>query len=125
MDLITKQGFDFSFDPKACERCNSRCCRGVSGNIWVTRQDIDSICESLNINVIDGLDRYFKRVGNRFSIKEIFSGDEYLCVFLDPGQGCLIYGSRPVQCRTFPFWNHFRSKPEELSNQCPGIVHGM
>ena len=121
MDLITKQGFDFGFDPKACEQCNSRCCRGASGNIWVTRQDIQAICESLNINVIDGMDRYFKRVGNRFSIKEVVFGDEYLCVFLEPGQGCRIYGVRPLQCRSFPFWNHFRTRPEELLKQCPGI----
>lgn len=121
MDLITKQGFDFGFVPTACEQCNSRCCRGASGNIWVTRQDIEAICELLNINVIDGMDRYFKRVGNRFSIKEVVFGDEYLCVFLESGQGCRIYSARPVQCRTFPFWNHFRIRPRELLKQCPGI----
>jgi len=121
MDFITKQGFDFAFYPKACKGCNGLCCRGGAGNIWVTPGEIEAICRLLNINMIDGIKLYFKRVNNRFSIKEIESGDECPCIFLEPQKGCLIYAARPSQCRTFPFWNYFRTCKEELLIQCPGI----
>ena len=122
MAPLTKPGFDFCFDPGACKTCNSRCCRGEPGNIWATDQEVQAICDLLEINLIDGLERYFKRVGNRFSITEIAQGSDCPCVFLLPGKGCSIYGARPVQCRTFPFWKYFKTRVQELCDECPGVT---
>jgi len=41
--------------------------------------------------------------------------------------GCAVYDSRPLQCRSFPFWSSFLSSQEEwreCAAQCPGIGKG-
>jgi Fe-S-cluster containining protein len=120
MSKITRSGFDFCFDEAACETCDSLCCRGTPGKIWATRNEVEAICKYLNINLIDGLELYFRRAGARFLINEIFLEDDCPCVFLVPGEGCLIYYVRPSQCRTFPFWEYFKTHKQELFNECPG-----
>lgn len=67
------------------------------------------------------MELYFKRVGNCFSIKEIFIENDWPCVFLLPEKGCLIYPVRPIQCRTFPFWNYYKTNDGELFDECPGV----
>ncbi|MFO7750572.1 MAG: YkgJ family cysteine cluster protein [Desulfobacteraceae bacterium] len=122
MSLIVKNGFDFKFDSAVCKTCQGYCCRGESGNVWVSFTEIDDICDFLNLNRIDGFDRYFDRVDNRVSVKETFTDGEFRCVFLDTGGGCSIYGVRPVQCRTFPFWAEFKQKKEDVFRLCPGVI---
>jgi Fe-S-cluster containining protein len=41
--------------------------------------------------------------------------------------GCTVYGARPVQCGTFPFWEsivHSDESWKELMKDCPGIGQG-
>jgi Fe-S-cluster containining protein len=41
--------------------------------------------------------------------------------------GCTVYRARPVQCRTFPFWEsivHSFISWKELMKDCPGIGQG-
>ena len=48
------------------------------------------------------------------------------CPFLD-GKRCSIYPVRPLQCRTFPFWEENLSSPQrwkKLAAFCPGIDQG-
>ena len=75
-----------------------------------------------------------RRIGERWSLKENETEHGYDCVFLDrqsvPGKAvCSVYTTRPVQCRTWPFW------PENLRTQeswttvkrvtpCPGMDAG-
>ena len=51
MELITKEGFDFSFNPKACEECGGKCCTGESGYIWVNPLEMQKIANFLNISL--------------------------------------------------------------------------
>ncbi len=37
MNIVTKEGFDFTFDPIGCETCEGNCCIGESGNIWINK----------------------------------------------------------------------------------------
>jgi Fe-S-cluster containining protein len=40
---------------------------------------------------------------------------------------CSIYPVRPLQCRTWPFWNHNLRSPStwaEASDMCPGMNNG-
>ncbi len=123
MELIEKKGFAFTFNPGACKECGAFCCRGKAGNIWVTTGEIENICRFLNCNVIDGIHGFFQRRSNRISIWERFVGNEYQCVFLDADtKKCTIYPVRPNQCRTFPFWEHFKSDRNALLKECPGVV---
>lgn len=61
--------------------------------------------------------------------------DEYLLCLKDTENydcilwkdGCTAYGSRPVQCRTYPFWTGFltdKESWEKESKSCPGINRG-
>ena len=55
------------------------------------------------------------------------------CVFWDgsssPGEngGCSVYGARPLQCRTYPFWDSVVSSKgawDGMAAHCPGMNSG-
>lgn len=51
------------------------------------------------------------------------------CVFLDTASGgCRVYGARPTQCRTWPFWPEMLKSREvyrrEVQSFCPGSCDG-
>ncbi|GAB6143512.1 YkgJ family cysteine cluster protein [Desulfocicer niacini] len=120
--LVYQEGFPFGFNPAACNTCNSRCCRGRSGNIWVTSREMAAICHFSGANIIDGLGEYFIKRQNRFSIREKNLAGEWHCIFLESGIKCGIYPVRPLQCRQFPFWPHFKQNVVHPEKECPGIV---
>jgi len=122
MDAVQKNGFDFVFDPSACETCPGYCCNGSSGNVWVSPQEIEEICLFLNKNFVDFAAKYLRRVENRFSFQERLVEDAFECIFFDGHEKkCSIYGLRPSGCRTYPFWDHFKNHPEQVAGECPGI----
>ena len=58
------------------------------------------------------------------TLREKASGE---CVFFERGQGCTVYPVRPVQCRTWPFWqSNLKNKQiwDEVSFDCPGMGQG-
>ncbi len=122
--LIKERGFGYAFDPKACEECGGKCCTGESGNIWVSVQKIPEIAAFLGMESEEFINEYLEKSGYRFTLKEkmVIEG-EYDCIFFDRLLGrCTIYPVRPMQCRTFPFWDYFKDHEEELRNECPGIL---
>lgn len=123
-NLIKKDGYEFSFDPKACLECEGNCCRGESGYIWVNRDEIKKISEFLGLSEDEFIKNCLKKVKYRFTIKEIFVKGEYQCLFFDSEKKrCEIYPVRPTQCRTFPFWDRYKDKKyiNEVCKECPGI----
>jgi Fe-S-cluster containining protein len=53
----------------------------------------------------------------------MISKDNYACIFFDlDKKQCSIYEARPKQCRTFPFWEHFKTNIKEVIDECPAIV---
>ncbi|MBF0259002.1 MAG: YkgJ family cysteine cluster protein [Desulfamplus sp.] len=167
--VIRKDGFAFEFNPEACSLCSAGCCRGDSGNVWVNPGEIQNICNLVGLNLIDGMNRFFEKRENRYSIRECvddnysfaenkfsapftenkrtwpdlatpnneneivhFNGKlsdvnqspenkGFRCIFLDNAHKCSIYPARPLQCRTFPFWNHFKTDMKLLIQECPGL----
>jgi len=123
MSVITKESFNFSFNPEACNECQAKCCRGESGYIYVTKTEATAICDYLNIEMKELIEKYLFKKGYKYSIKERKVGDNHECIFYDDKiNGCSIYEARPTQCRTFPFWDYFKSRVDELKAECPGIV---
>ena len=115
------QDYPYTFDPEACQTCPGTCCNGKSGNIWVSRKEIEDIAKFLGLKTEDFILDYLRGINNRYSIKELRTGNNYACVFFDHEKnGCSIYPVRPEQCRTFPFWPWFREHPQELFKECPG-----
>ena len=87
-----------------CRQCG-HCCTGEPGYVWASRYELGLIAKSLKISEEDLRTEHCRRVGLRTSLIEKSNGD---CTFLANGKeepGCRIYSLRPLQCRTWPFWN--------------------
>jgi hypothetical protein len=93
----------------------------------VTREEIGRIAEFLGYDNGRLPGKQLRRVGLRHSLTEKPGGD---CIFLKRDNGkamCSIYPVRPLQCRTWPFWDsNLKSEPHwtESSVNCPGINEG-
>ena len=95
--------------------------------MWASRYELGLIAKFLKISEIDLRARHTRRVGLRISLSEQPNGD---CTFLADGQdgrGCKIYPVRPLQCRTWPFWNlNLRSQNtwNQAGTKCCGMNKG-
>ena len=107
-----------------CTQCG-KCCSGQPGFVWVNQEELQTLAEHLEMELEDFKDRFARRVGARYSLKEYPDGD---CIFLDPeSRGCLVYDARPVQCRTWPFWDSnllSERSWNEACRMCPGAGQG-
>ena len=72
--------------------------------------------------------RFVRKVGNKYSLVEKFNYD---CTFLTRDKtgnaGCMVYGARPMQCRTWPFWSENLKTPanwQKAAGRCPGMCDG-
>jgi len=70
-------------------------------------------------------DKFVRQVGRDKSLIERPDGD---CMLLDPKtRRCGVYKSRPIQCRTWPFWDSSVKKKkdwDETCEVCPGAGTG-
>jgi Fe-S-cluster containining protein len=114
-----KDGLCFS-----CTQCGN-CCTGAPGVVWVTEEDIVRIAEHLGVSVGEVRLMHTRPVGRRLSLREFANGD---CTFFDgETRRCRIYEARPVQCRTWPFWqSNLDSEAawEATQRECPGAGQG-
>ena len=115
----------------ACTGCG-RCCTGAPGVVWITEEDAISMAEALDLELEIFERRYVRWLGNRRALRERRRMDPnqpsnilHDCVFLEEGVRCTVYGQRPVQCRTFPFWPEHLASPERWEQLgrlgCEGI----
>lgn len=122
MAKICKDGFSFSFDSSFCDSCGGRCCTGESGYIWLNAEDLERFCAGLSLAPTEFIERFCIRVQRRISLAETPYQDGFACVFFDPiKKQCSAYDLRPSQCRSFPFWSHFKRDFAALSSECPGV----
>ncbi len=109
-----------------CARC-AGCCGGFPGYVWATDDEIDRAAEFLRVTPDEFTEEYARRVNGRYTFKEV---ENWNCVMLggaEGGSGCRIYPVRPVQCRTFPFWDENLQKKEywdHAAESCPGMNRG-
>ncbi len=119
---IVKKGYPYVFNPGACETCMGRCCNGDSGNVWLNSEEIKMISRFLKMDEVLFLSTYARKNGYRYTLKELFQGGNYACVFYDAAQnGCTIYPVKPKQCTTYPFWDYFKLNSDVVLKECPGI----
>ncbi len=122
-ELMKEQGYDYAFDPSACQNCPGNCCIGESGYIWVSQEEICAIADKLSLSKEAFINQYLQKIRYRFTIKEIAYDGGFGCVFFDREKKiCTIYDVRPSQCRTFPFWEYFKNNINEVVSECPGII---
>lgn len=108
-----------------CARC-SRCCRLEPGFVFLSEKDALGIAASLGMRPHEFAQAYCRQIemqdGTRLALKE---KSNYDCVFWDGG--CKIYETRPVQCRTYPFWPSSLASREAWARtaaECAGAGRG-
>ena len=123
MPIIKHETYPYAFNSDACSSCEGKCCTGESGYIYVTKAEIINIAKLLDMDVNEFGVKYLFKKDYKYSIKENKFNDSYECVFYDrESNGCKIYMARPNQCKTFPFWDYYKTRVKELKKECPGIV---
>lgn len=119
-----------------CTACGN-CCTGPSGYVWIEPEEIERLARHLGHDIEDVHKRYLRKIGSRYSLRErkTLVGD-YDCIFMidlpdapdgSRRRGCGIYPVRPLQCRTFPFWDGIvasRRSWESAARHCPGLNRG-
>jgi Fe-S-cluster containining protein len=130
-----------------CTECGN-CCTGGPGFVWISEEEVERLAEFLKLTPRQVFVRYCRKVGSRWSLKERRTSEGlYDCVFLTEQpdaapashelnedqsiplrrRGCSIYPARPLQCRTWPFWDSNLSSMEmweHASKRCPGMGTG-
>ncbi len=99
----------------------ARASRVTSGS----RAEVAALAAALGIEVEEFERRYVRRVGIRKSLIEFPNGD---CVFFHAeSHTCQVYGQRPRQCRSWPFWASNLATPaawQLMCRRCPGGNRG-
>ena len=107
-----------------CSQCGD-CCTGPPGVVWASEEELLEIAEYLGKPIGEIRLFHTRIVRGRVSLTEFANGD---CTFFDPkSRGCTVYKSRPVQCRTWPFWNsHLATETawKKVCEVCPGAGEG-
>lgn len=107
-----------------CTQCGN-CCTGAPGVVWVDDAEIKAIADLTGKSTGEILLMHTRLYAGRRTLTEYANGD---CTFFDPEKrSCTIYEARPVQCRTWPFWNsNLKDKAswDSLSPDCPGAGKG-
>ena len=108
-----------------CTQCGD-CCTGAPGFVWVNQDEIAALAALVDQPSIEEFEaQYVRKVGVRKSLKEWANGD---CVFFDSAsRRCTVYGARPRQCRSWPFWDsNLRTIQDwqRTCEHCPGSGQG-
>ncbi len=110
----------------SCKQC-SGCCRHDPGFVYLSKTDLSNLCSFFNISKNDFIATYC-RVVPYYDGSEVICLQEkhnYDCIFWDGG--CTVYGARPIQCSTYPFWTFILESENtwnKESTSCPGINTG-
>ena len=118
-----------------CQQCGN-CCTGGPGFVWISDDELDRLAQFLKLSRQQVVSRYCRRIGQRISLDERRTPQGlYDCIFLEEvklrnghvKRICKVYDVRPLQCRTWPFWDGLLSSPQawnEASRRCHGINQG-
>ncbi len=116
-----------------CSQCGN-CCTGPPGAVWFNAEEAVKMAAHLGLDKKAFLKQYARKLDGKWSLKEHHTEHGYDCIFLDrqkaPGRAvCALYGARPRQCRTWPYWPENLRSPEAWASAkhatpCPGMDHG-
>ena len=105
-------------------RGSGKCCtsRGQYGYVYLTLKDRRRLARGLRLPTAVFTRRYCALTDGSWHLKRPHED----CAFLE-GKKCTVYGARPEQCRTWPFWPEnmgARTWSREIRTFCPGIGKG-
>ena len=106
----------------SCKRC-SACCRHDPGFVYLSEKDLEKLVLQTKIDKKSFINKYCRWCSDdSLSLKEKPNKD---CIFWDGS--CTVYETRPLQCRTFPFWKSIIASQknwEAAAGECPGMNSG-
>ena len=109
-----------------CQRC-SACCRFEPGYVFLSKKDLRLLASHMKLTDEEFAEKYCRKIDiggfHRLSLIEKSNHD---CIFWKP-EGCEVYLSRPLQCRSYPFWHPVMADAETWQDEgkhCPGIGKG-
>lgn len=106
-----------------CTRCGN-CCTGTPGYVWVNEQEVAELAELKGVSPELFRLMYTRVDGGRVTLRDYANGD---CVFYSAQLGCTVYAARPMQCRTWPFWESTAGTEDawrQTQAKCPGAGYG-
>jgi hypothetical protein len=111
----------------SCTRC-SGCCRHDPGFVFLSAKDAQSLAKSLDLSYSSFVAAYCRWIpaGGGVETLSLKERVNYDCVFWGK-DGCTVYEDRPLQCRTFPFWDSVVADADSwraTAADCPGMNRG-
>ena len=103
-----------------CRPCG-KCCGGGPGFVWTSEEEISAMAKELGMSRREFESTFVRLVPGRG--KTLKERPDYDCVLLGPNGKCLVYESRPIQCRTWPFWDacvETQKAWKKTVKRCPG-----
>jgi uncharacterized protein len=119
-----------------CSQCGN-CCSGGPGFVWVSDEEIAKLADFLGTTPKQVIRKYCRKVGRQIALKEIKHPKHgHDCIFIkeisagDSSHAkriCSVYEVRPLQCRTWPFWDGNLASPkawQRAAKTCLGMNRG-
>lgn len=106
-----------------CQGCGG-CCRGPGGYVWVTEEEVRELAAAVGMDFDEFTRTTVRATLSGLALVDSPKGD---CPLLDREGRCRVYSRRPLQCRTWPWWDENLSSPqrwESAAKRCPGMNKG-
>ena len=109
-----------------CTRCGGCCtARGEYAHVYLNPDELADLADELGLSIREFRRRYTFR--DEYGYTQLRFPDS-TCVFLERDTNrCTVYGARPTQCRTFPFWRDLVRDgrwTDEARALCEGVGRG-
>jgi hypothetical protein len=109
-----------------CTMCGECCtARGEYAHVYLNADEARALADELGLGLAEFRRRY--TFSDEYGWTQLLFQSE-ACVFLEPGTNrCTVYGARPTQCRTFPFWRDLVVDgrwTEDAHKLCEGVGRG-
>lgn len=106
-----------------CQGCGD-CCRGPGGYVWITLEEANRMAEELAMSFEDFSVKMLRSTLSGLALVDDARGD---CPLLGDDGHCRVYNARPMQCRTWPWWDENLVSParwDSAASRCPGMNRG-
>ena len=106
-----------------CRGCGECCVdHGHYAYVFLNEGEENALARAMNVSIDAFLEKYTADVDGYVALVNRGTA----CVFLREGR-CGVYSTRPLQCRTWPFWPECLGRriwKSEVAPHCPGIGRG-
>ena len=109
--------------PFSCQADCGKCCDEPGGIVYLRPEDAQILSKHHQLEIDEWLERDCRQtLDGRFVLKSDPITDS--CIYLSDDKKCTVYESRPVQCKSYPFWpENLRSERswKRTIEECPGL----